>query len=88
METVEQNGTFYIPRYIPEKNLNHRLSLMESGAIPEVADLIQPKRPLKLTIGRPGMLDTLHFVDDETPFQPLRDEEVQIEVKACAMNFL
>jgi hypothetical protein len=88
METVEQNGTFYIPRYIPEQILNHRLSLMESGAIPEVADLIQPKRPLKLTIGRPGMLDTLHFVDDETPFQPLRDEEVQIEVKACAMNFL
>jgi NADPH:quinone reductase-like Zn-dependent oxidoreductase len=88
METVEQNGTFCIPRYIPEKILNRCLSLRESGAVPEVGDLIQPKRPLKLTIGRPGMLDTLHFVDDETPFQPLLDEEVQIEVKACAMNFL
>jgi hypothetical protein len=88
METVEQNGTFCIPRYIPEKILNRCLSLKESGAVPEVGGLIQPKRPLKLTIGRPGMLDTLHFIDDETPFQPLHDEEVQIEVKACAMNFL
>ncbi|KAI1420233.1 hypothetical protein F5Y12DRAFT_719784 [Xylaria sp. FL1777] len=88
METVEQDGVFCIPRYIPEPILNRSLSLKETGAVPEIENLIQPKRPLKLTIGTPGMLDTLHFVDDDAPFQPLADEEVEIEVKACAMNFL
>ncbi|KAH8164718.1 hypothetical protein CIB48_g3560 [Xylaria polymorpha] len=88
METVEQDGAFCIPRYLPEPILNRSLSVKEPGAAPEVEDLIQPNRPLKLTIGTPGMLDTLHFVDDDAPFQPLADEEVEIEVKACAMNFL
>ncbi|KAI0453135.1 hypothetical protein F5B21DRAFT_505692 [Xylaria acuta] len=88
METVEQDGAFCIPRYLPEPILNRSLSLKEPGAAPEVENLIQPKRPLKLTIGVPGMLDTLHFVDDDVPFQPLADEDVEIEVKACAMNFL
>ncbi|KAI1288683.1 hypothetical protein F5Y03DRAFT_80798 [Xylaria venustula] len=88
METVEQDGTFCIPRYVPEPNLNRSLSLKEFGAAPEIENLVQPKRPLKLTIGTPGMLDTLHFVDDDVPFQPLPDGDVEIEVKACAMNFL
>ena len=88
METVEQSGVFCIPRYVPEKPLNHSLSLKGSEPLPETGKLIQPNRPLKLTIGRPGMLDTLHFVDDETSLQPLADEEVEIETKACALNFL
>ncbi|KAI1273287.1 hypothetical protein F5Y07DRAFT_391401 [Xylaria sp. FL0933] len=88
METVEMDGALCIPRYIPEPVLNRSLSLKESSAAPEIEDLVQPKRPLKLTIGVPGMLDTLHFVDDDTLFQPLPDDEVEIEVKACAMNFL
>ncbi|KAI1345755.1 hypothetical protein F5Y01DRAFT_320442 [Xylaria sp. FL0043] len=88
METVEMDGALCIPRYVPEPVLNRSLSLKESSATPEIEDLVQPKRPLKLTIGVPGMLDTLHFVDDDTPFQPLPDDEVEIEVKACAMNFL
>ncbi|KAI0550654.1 hypothetical protein F4679DRAFT_594564 [Xylaria curta] len=88
METVEQDGALCISRYLPEPILNRSLSLKQHGAAPEVENLVQPKRPLKLTIGVPGMLDTLHFVDDDAPLQPLTDEDVEIEVKACAMNFL
>ncbi|KAI0803650.1 hypothetical protein GGR55DRAFT_691660 [Xylaria sp. FL0064] len=88
METVEMDGAFCISRYVPESVLNRSLSLKESSAALEIEDLVQPKRPLKLTIGVPGMLDTLRFVDDDTLFQPLPDDEVEIEVKACAMNFL
>lgn len=87
-ETVERDGILCIPRYIPDEPLNKSLSYNELDAAPEIADVIQPGRPLKLTIGRPGMLDTLHFVDDEAALQPLADEEVEIEVKACGMNFL
>ncbi|KAH8664734.1 polyketide synthase [Xylariales sp. PMI_506] len=88
METVEQNGVFQIPRYTPEKVLNRSLALKELGAVPETANLLQHKRDLKLTIGTPGMLDTLHFIDDDVPLQPLGDDEVEIDTKACAINFL
>ncbi|KAK7756278.1 putative secondary metabolism biosynthetic enzyme [Diatrype stigma] len=87
-ETVERDGVLCIPRYIPQDPLNKAMAYNELDAAPEVADVMQPDRPLKLTIGRPGMLDTLHFLDDEAPLQPLDDEEVEIEVKACGMNFL
>lgn len=87
-ETVERDGVLCIPRYIPQDPLNKAMAYNELDAAPEVAEVVQPDRPLKLAIGRPGMLDTLHFLDDEAPLQPLADEEVEIEVKACGMNFL
>ncbi|KAL3964599.1 hypothetical protein ACCO45_001603 [Purpureocillium lilacinum] len=41
-----------------------------------------------MTVGQPGRLDTLQFVNDNTASRPLLDEEVEIEVKACGLNFL
>jgi len=87
-ETVEQDGVFCIPRYFPQKTLNRSLLLKETGASPESASLVQPGRDLKLTIGTPGMLDTLHFIDDDAPTKPLGEEEVEIKTQACAINFL
>lgn len=43
--------------------------------------------PLRLAIGRPGLLDTLHFVKDERLLQPLGDDEVEIQVHASSINF-
>lgn len=43
--------------------------------------------PLRLTIGTPGMLDTLHFVADEGYTEPLESDEVEIEVRAAGLNF-
>ncbi|KAM4063228.1 polyketide synthase dehydratase [Hirsutella rhossiliensis] len=89
METVEQNGVFAIPRYMPEQALNSTLArIVNSDVAPETTSLIQAGRPLKLAVGQPGMLDTLHFVDDEAASQHLLDDEVYIEVQACALNFL
>ncbi|XP_044716041.1 polyketide synthase dehydratase domain-containing protein [Hirsutella rhossiliensis] len=73
METVEQNGVFAIPRYMPEQALNSTLARIVNS---------------DLAVGQPGMLDTLHFVDDEAASQHLLDDEVYIEVQACALNFL
>ncbi|KAH8696648.1 hypothetical protein BGW36DRAFT_428643 [Talaromyces proteolyticus] len=89
METEEQNGVFCIPRYMPDKAMNQSLAReAELDVSPQINDLLQADRPLKLTIGQPGMLDTLHFVDDDDPSQRLLDEEVEIDVQACALNFL
>jgi hypothetical protein len=40
-----------------------------------------------MTIGVPGMLDTLHFIDDELISGPLADDFVEVAVQAAAVNF-
>ena len=43
---------------------------------------------LRLTIGKPGLLDTLHFVPDENALlTPLAEHEVELEVKVSGVNF-
>ncbi|KAM0389205.1 hypothetical protein ACHAQC_009086 [Fusarium culmorum] len=53
----------------------------------QVTRLSNQDRPLRLTIGKPGLLDTLYFVDDERVLAPLADHEVEIQVKATGLNF-
>ena len=45
------------------------------------------KRPLKLSIGSVGLLDTLRFADDPIPTQPLQADEIEVEIKAYGLNF-
>ena len=46
------------------------------------------KLALRLTVGKPGLLDTLHFVQDESALlTPLADHEVELEVKVSGVNF-
>ncbi len=43
---------------------------------------------LSLRIGKIGLLETLHFVDeDEAAAEALADDEVEVRVKASALNF-
>ncbi|KAB8264716.1 hypothetical protein BDV32DRAFT_145394 [Aspergillus pseudonomiae] len=90
METEERGGHFHIPRHMPYKAMNDSLACatQTTGVKAQIGNLCQVGRPLKLTIGHPGMLDTLHFVDDDAGLKPLGEQEVEIEVKACALNFL
>ncbi len=41
---------------------------------------------LRLTIGKPGLLDTLRFSSDERMLRPLQDHEVEIQVKATGLK--
>ncbi|KAK6812394.1 hypothetical protein RU639_011774 [Aspergillus parasiticus] len=90
METEEREGCFHIPRHMPYKAMNDSLACeaQQTALEPKIGNLFQHGRPLRLTIGHPGMLNTLHFVDDDAALQPLREQEVEIEVKACALDFL
>ncbi|KAK8091418.1 polyketide synthase [Apiospora hydei] len=45
------------------------------------------KRPLALTIGTLGLLETLRFEDDPLAGVPLEPNEVEFEAMACGMNF-
>ncbi|KAI3539427.1 hypothetical protein CSPX01_08873 [Colletotrichum filicis] len=42
---------------------------------------------LRLSIERPGLLDTLQFIEDDRLSTPLADHEVEIKVKATGINF-
>lgn len=42
---------------------------------------------LRLSVGKPGLLDTLHFMDDERPLAALAENEVEIQVMATGINF-
>lgn len=42
---------------------------------------------LRLSIERPGLLDTLQFIEDDRLNTTLADHEVEIEVKATGINF-
>ncbi|RDW76674.1 type I polyketide synthase [Aspergillus mulundensis] len=56
-------------------------------SIPE-APLFQAKRPLKLEVGIPGLLDTLAFGDDPDALDAsIPDEMVEIEPRAYGLNF-
>ncbi|KAF4816576.1 Reducing polyketide synthase hmp8 [Colletotrichum siamense] len=52
-----------------------------------IVPLAQEKSPVRLAIGRPGLLDTLHFVKDERTLEPLADTDVEISVRASSINF-
>lgn len=90
METEEREGYFHIPRHMPYKELNDSLAFatQKASVTAKIGSLIQDGRPLKLTIGHPGMLDSLHFVDDDEALQPLGEYDVEVTVKSCALNFL
>lgn len=87
-EYAELDGRLFIPRLIDEKHKNHSLQQIGKAAGPEIQPFNQPGRPLKLSIGTPGQLDTLHFVDDTDLTGPLPDDYVEIQIQASAMNFV
>lgn len=87
-EVCERHGRLYIGRLFDEKPMNHALHVRGRQSPPEPQPFVQPSRPLRLAISTPGMLDTLHFVDDEGPLATLGENDVEIEVKANGVNFM
>lgn len=89
VETVERDGSFFIPRYMPEVTMNDSLARgSQLSVAPRTMSLVQAGRPLKLAVSQPGRLDTLQFIDDDNAYKPLSDDEVEVEVQVCGLNFL
>ena len=85
-EIAEQNGTLMIPRMEPDANRNAKLPRNQRGEWK--LEPLHQDRPLSLKIGKVGLLDTLAFADDANIMdQALADDELEMEVKASALNF-
>ena len=85
-ETVEAKNVLTIPRLQDEEQLNRTIQHVALPPQPVLQPLLQPDRPLSLTIGKVGLLDKLCFVDNNLLVAPLQSDEVEIEVQTCALN--
>ncbi|KAF8861351.1 KR-domain-containing protein [Acephala macrosclerotiorum] len=72
-EYVFKNGEILIPRVAADK--------LETGPFH------QPERPLKLKVETPGLLNSLRFVDDESPSKDLDPTFLELNTRAHSINF-
>lgn len=84
-EFMVRGDMVFISRIVEAKYLEGKLGAGDSGS--ERQRLRQGGRPLKMSFASFGLLDTLHFVDDEGPVRALGPDELEIEVRAVGVNF-
>jgi NADPH:quinone reductase-like Zn-dependent oxidoreductase len=87
-EYVEKDRILYINRVVGADYLDRHIFEKTTIQQPVPSKFYEePSRPLKLSIGSPGMLETLQFVDDTLAGQPVAPDEIEVKVKASGLNF-
>ncbi|OLN91972.1 Lovastatin diketide synthase LovF 2 [Colletotrichum chlorophyti] len=86
-EYAARDSTVYVPRVERTLNVDGSLRKYEAKGQPEPVSFKGCGRPLKLTIKTPGLLDTFRWEEDETYYQPMPEDWIEIEVKAVGLNF-
>ena len=86
-EYMDQIDTLMIPRVVEANYMNDHI---HKSADPQET-LLQPfgapnLPPLALDFEKPGLFDSLRFVEDTEASKPLKPYEVEIDVKAIGMN--
>ncbi|KAK4099533.1 hypothetical protein N658DRAFT_160221 [Parathielavia hyrcaniae] len=76
-----------IPRVYADKKFNQWTDLVNGRGHLSPQPFKDPKRPLRMEMGAPGLLSSIHFVPDTAPSTPLGSEEIQIDSKAFGINF-
>ena len=87
VEFCQKHGQLMISRICEDKVTDKDIISTISKPIPELQPFVQPGRPLVIETGTPGLLDSIHFIDDVRMQQPLPAGHVEIEVKATGFNF-
>ena len=85
-EYAYSNGHVYIPRIIPLQHLNEILKNKTQTQKLKTESLFQTDRVLKLRADERGTLQDPQFDKDITAFNPMRDNDIEIEVKSSALN--
>ncbi|MCJ1283208.1 polyketide synthase [Xylographa opegraphella] len=81
------NGSLLIPRLMPDDKINSIIKRVTSTPDPEKGLFHQKNYPLKLYVETPGLVDSIHFVEDTLAQKPLGTHEIEIKVMACGVNF-
>ena len=85
LEFAERKGKIFTPRIVNDVGMNEYIHKRTTPNILESAPFGQGGRPLRLAMGTPGVLETLHYVDQSME-EPLAADAIEIEVKAIGMN--
>ncbi|PSN68460.1 hypothetical protein BS50DRAFT_676305 [Corynespora cassiicola Philippines] len=86
-EFRELGGLLQVPRmyksFEEDEKIRHHLE-----DTTRVISLDDNKASFRLTIGKPGLLDSLHFVREESELAiPLADNELELDIKNTGLNF-
>ncbi|KAI0551232.1 hypothetical protein F4679DRAFT_145449 [Xylaria curta] len=85
VEYVVRHGEIVTSRVIEESSLNKTVRLLVSPQLQHEPWFSGPA--LQLTVGTPGDLESLKFVEDSNHEAPLGPRDVEIEAKAWGLNF-
>ncbi|KAI1087949.1 putative polyketide synthase [Rostrohypoxylon terebratum] len=84
-EFIVCDGQLHIPRAIREISLDHE---RQSRLHPQLlSEPLHPGPPLMVTVGTPGLLDSLHLEEDPVCQDELRPDEVEIKAETWVLNF-
>lgn len=86
-EYAERGGTVFIPRLLDNATANQCLRSNSAAEDLQILPFFQGDRPLRLQIATPGLLETLHWADQEPCPSSLDPEDIEIEVRAVGVNF-
>lgn len=78
---------FLIPRVYADMRFNRWTDLVNGRGHLCPHPFKDPRLPLKMEIGAPGLLSSIHFVHDTVPSSPLGDEQIQVDSRAFGINF-
>ncbi|OJJ97005.1 hypothetical protein ASPACDRAFT_63311 [Aspergillus aculeatus ATCC 16872] len=80
------DGVIHIGRLVAARGISQTIARMK---LPQQRELraYGAGPPLRLEVGTPGLLHTLQFVEDKSLRDPLKPDEVEIQVKAVGLNF-
>ncbi|KAK7959092.1 Reducing polyketide synthase PKS1 [Apiospora aurea] len=86
LEFMERGGKLLTPRIINDAEMNEIVHNEINLSALRSTPFNQPDRSMKLTIADPGILETLHFTDDETLTTSVESDEIEMQVKAIGVN--
>ena len=86
-EYLERGGCLCIPRVVQDTDMDQCIQTVTQNPVPEYQTYLEGNRAVALTIETPGLLDTFYFAEIDSAGSPLKPDEVQIQVKASALNF-
>ena len=85
-EFAERAGRILIPRVMEKKSLYEHIAANTTFKN-RTQPFMQTDRILRLEVGTPGLLDSLHFVEDKTALLPLAADELRMTPMAYGVNF-
>ncbi|EHA21280.1 hypothetical protein ASPNIDRAFT_118598 [Aspergillus niger ATCC 1015] len=85
-EYTEIDGVLHVSRLVDARSLSQGVV---RKALPQQEGLLPygSGPSLRLSIGSPGLLNTLHFVEDRSLQKQLGPRDIKIKVKAVGLNF-